>query len=870
MNYRLLAFRFLLVLATISLASFVSANEQQYQINLPAQTVAESLNSLSQQADIPVFFPYRLAQARIANPIAGQYTLQQAVAILLNGTGLYGGLSDKGVLMISNMKSDTKNQGREAMKQTNKKVLAALIGAFAAGGSSGIMAQGEEGATSQARLDEIIVTSLKREQNIQDAAVSVMVLDSETITARGLVSMDDYLRMTAGVSHLEMGAGHSFTVIRGLSSNPQGEGFSAGQTVGTYFGEIPLSGLRHFNTDVKLVDMERVEVLRGPQGTLYGSGSMAGTVRNIPVVPNLDQIEGSVKVGYSNTDEGGDNNMLQGVVNIPIVDDKFAIRAVAYEFENSGYIKNIAASDDDFFSLISTFGQESLAIDQDGVGSDDYVGGRLTALWVPNDKLRATLTYLTQDLDQDGSPEVNLDLGKYEQVRMQFPEIAGGGGQFRSDELDITNLVLEYDLDWGSLLSSSSLSEQISRRHTDLAYAVGGASLPQLISNDDESFSQEIRVASELDGPWQFLAGYYYEEITKSRYHYDIFYGGDPAFNPFSSILVADFSVGHDLEQSTFFGELSYDLTDQVSITAGLRRFSYDRTTTTTRAGGAVYNNTFSEVVLSTKQSDTSYKVNISYAPNDDATLYAQWSQGFRLGRAQSPLPPVLCDIDDDGIIDGTDVKNSNLDVDSDYLDNFELGGKFTFNDGRLVINAAVYQGEWAGLPIVNFNTDCDIGFVANAGEALTRGVEFETSFFVTDNLQVSVSASHVNAELSKDAPSLGGLDGDRLPGSPENNASVGMQYNTLVAGSDAYIRGDYAYVGGFYNNLKELGFEAGDYQQLNIRAGVTMDKISLEFFINNLTDADELTWVSSDGGGSVHGNRLRPRTVGLNVGYHF
>ena len=762
------------------------------------------------------------------------------------------------------------------MKGKNKGYKAKLAVLFLSlSGGSMVAGQGataEEGETSKVtRLDEIIVTSLKREQSIQDAAVSVMVLDSETITARGLVSMDDYLRMTAGVSHLEMGAGHSFTVIRGLSSNPQGEGFSAGQTVGTYFGEIPLSGLRHFNTDVKLVDMERVEVLRGPQGTLYGSGSMAGTVRNIPVAPRLDQLEGSVKVGYSNTGEaGGDNNVLQGVINIPVVEDKFAIRAVAYDLENSGYIQNIAASDADFFSLISTFGQESLAVDQDGVGSDDYVGGRLTALWVPTDKLRATLTYLTQDLEQDGSPEVNLDLGKYEQVRMQFPEVAGGGGQLRSDELDITNLVLEYDLDWGTFLSSSSLSEQSSRRHTDLAFAVGGASLPQLISNDDESFSQEIRVASELDGPWQFLAGYYYEEITKSRYHYDIFYGGDPAFNPFSSILVADFAVGHDLEQSTFFGELSYDLTDKVSITAGLRRFSYDRTTTTTRAGGAVYNNTFSEVVLSTKQSDTSYKINVSYAPNDDATLYAQWSQGFRLGRAQSPLPPVLCDIDDDGIIDGTNVNNSNLDVDSDYLDSYELGGKFTFNDGRLVINTAVYQGEWTGLPIVNFNTDCGIGFVANAGEAITRGVEFESTFFVTDNLQVSVSASHVNAELSKDAPSLGGLDGDRLPGSPEKNASVGVQYNTLVAGSDAYIRSDYAYVGGFYNNLKELGFEAGDYQQLNVRAGVTMNKTSLELFVNNLTDADELTWVSSDGGGSVHGNRLRPRTVGLSLGYRF
>ena len=198
---------------------------------------------------------------------------------------------------------------------------------------------------------------------------------------RNLVGMGDYLNSLPGVSVLDQGPGFNSVIIRGLAADPQNEGADSSPVSGVYFGETAISGfgVAGNSADIKLVDMERVEVLKGPQGTLYGAGAMGGVVRNIPAAPDLNEVQGSLHFGYSNTaEEGGDNNSIKGVVNIPLIEDVLAIRAVAYQFENSGYYKNVAASDP--LTAASATAFSAVAVNRDDVGSDEVVGGRISAV----------------------------------------------------------------------------------------------------------------------------------------------------------------------------------------------------------------------------------------------------------------------------------------------------------------------------------------------------------------------------------------------------------------------------------------------------------------------------------------------------------
>ncbi|MDB4032625.1 TonB-dependent receptor plug domain-containing protein, partial [Porticoccaceae bacterium] len=265
-----------------------SANQTgTYHLTLPAQSVADALNSLSEQTDIQVLFPFDLAARHRIKPLEGSYSIQHALALLLQDTGLYGGLTQSGVITISPHASESRTNQNGKGKRMNitkrKTLLATMVGIFAAGGAVGVQAQ-DDGATAQNKIDEIIVTATKRATSLQDTAMAITALSGETIDKRGLVGMADYLSGVPGVTVNDMGAGQNALIIRGLASNPQADDSLAG----IYFGETPMTNLLNFggrsngSADIKMVDIDRVEILRGPQGTLYGSSGMSGIVKIIP------------------------------------------------------------------------------------------------------------------------------------------------------------------------------------------------------------------------------------------------------------------------------------------------------------------------------------------------------------------------------------------------------------------------------------------------------------------------------------------------------------------------------------------------------------------------------------------------------------
>ena len=846
--------------------------------NIPQQRADRALTQFAEQANLTLVFPFEQLKDKTANRLVGDYPIATAANLLLRNTGLTPAFSDQLVLTIA---SEPKGKSMNTTNSSKRKtVLAGLVGLFAAGGMTQAVAQGGEAATGQSAIDEIIVTANKREQSLQDTAMSISALDGDTINKRNLAGMGDYLSSIPGVSILDQGPGFNSLVIRGLSAKPQGEAFNSSPISGVYFGETSISGLGlDGNTaDIKLVDMERIEVLRGPQGTLYGAGAMGGVVRNVPVDPNLEQFEGSLQFGYSNTaEEGSDNNVAKGVINIPLIPDVLAMRAVAYRFDNGGYYKNIAASDSTLSAAAIAFG--ATVLDSDDIGGDETVGGRLSLLWQPSDQLAINLNYLSQNTEQNGWASTDLDLeGEWSQRRYRVWDSANNSPAFSESDLDegfeddieLTNLTVEYDLDWGTIFSSTSWVDEKTNRQREIAAFFAPSFLPwsQLGGFSRDLFAEEIRLVSELQGPIQFIVGFYYEEMKSKQIAQDVF-GGDPALNTFAPGGVVFFDLIRDrvVEQKAVFGEFSYDISEQLKLTVGGRAFSYDREVSEEQFPALFSPASFSE--LKSDESDISLKAGLEYKSNDSSLLYATWSEGFRLGYPVAANLNPACDTDADGFYDGSDgVSTGPRDVDSDFVENFELGGKFSLLDNQVTLNTAVYQIDWEGIPVTRLFDFCSA--TLNAGAARSRGVELDLSYRVNDDLLINFSSSYVNAELTEDALDLGAVSGDRLPGSPKYNASLGTEYSFRVGNYDAYWRADYAYVGGFYNNLKESGTEIADYGKLNVKVGMTVNQFDIDIFADNLTNENSLTWIDAEGFPSERGNRLRPRTLGLKFGYQF
>jgi iron complex outermembrane receptor protein len=714
-------------------------------------------------------------------------------------------------------------------------------------------------------LEEVIVTAQKRGvQNLQDVAMSAAVISSEVIDLKQLVGMDDYLRTIPSVNFQEYGAGRSSIIIRGISADPQ----FGGGTTGVYIDEVPLSGLGDFETsspDVKLVDVNRVEILRGPQGTLYGSSSMGGTVRIITEEPRLDEFSGSVAGALSYTDKLGSWNYdAQGIVNIPLKQDVFAIRAAAYYFDNSGYYENVAA--DDPVKTASAEATGGVVRNRDDVGSSTYGGGRITALWVPTDPLSIQLMYFGQKTEQEGNPYGDPGFGKFQQSR--YTRYSTGRGEFNEDDLDVLNLQVEYDFGAMSLLSSTSWNDYRNVEDWDVGrfwtFVYEGEDAPIWLrsTTDTDSFVQEARLASQWDRSVNFLAGVFYED-RRARLSQLLEWDGDPAYDPFAGELLYKGNGDNKTRQLAFFGELYWDISDTLTATAGMRHFDYKKTSVF--GGDGFFNGGPSTETGTADESGNNYKLNISYRPNEQSLYYAQWSEGFRLGEP-TPGVPDFCDADGDGLVDGLGLPIPTQ-LNSDGLDAWEIGSKLSFMDNRVEVRAAAFYNQWSDFPIT-LTADCGFFVAYNAGEAETRGVELEGSAQLSEHWRLDFSVGYLKGELTADAPGLG-LDGDRLPGSPEYTASLGLQYDFLLHSHSSFIRGDLATVGGYYNNLQQDGPEAGDYTTLNLAGGMQLGHWDLQVFMQNVTNSSAATWISPfTEYGSAY--RLRPRTTGFSLRYAF
>jgi len=861
----------LFLLASVSLPAF-SEQAQRYQIDIASQNVEQALRALANVTAKQLLFPYDLVESLESTAVSGRYTLISALDIILTGTPLSGELTEDGVILItlSLKKSEGEESNMKSIMNRKKNILASTIAFFVgAGGVQGLAAE-EVGVSNQSRIDEIIVTANKRGpgQSIQDSAMSITALTGGTIAKRGFLDLSDFAPAVPGVAMLDFGPGDKRVFMRGLGSASDQQSLT-----NAYLGEIPLSTGGNGTVDLRLVDIERIEVLKGPQGTQYGSGSLSGTLRYIPVAPNLDTMEGSIEVDFATFSESDDTSeSFTGVFNAPLIDGVLGLRIAAYHFEDAGINDYVSNETIETFAAI-TGNQVKVEEDADSMTT---TGIRASLLWDISDELNINLTLGTQDQELDGSNYSFDALGTYQGLALETKDDS------RNNDADYASLVVNFDLGWAELTSSSTMlsTNLVYLRNTyPFAPILSVGPTTQEFPSEVDSLTQEFRLSSQLEGPLQYLAGLYYEDIEREG-GFEMLWHGVPftdtvgAYGPAGAeygyaandgVFIRDSSTS-DQQQFALFSELSYQLNEVLELTVGARHFDYDQSSEVAGSPDAVINSAASARGSSNK--GQTYKANLSFTPNDNTLIYTQWSEGFRIGRAQNVPPASTCDVDNDGFLDHTSGRLVK-ELEPDVTENIELGAKFTLLDNRLMLNTTVYQMDWTNLPQV-FRDTTDICFGSifnNVGEVRSEGVEVELSYLVTEALSVDLALSYNESNFTKTTDDSSIEVGEELAFAPHSQANLGVEYRFDVSSYPMFIRTDINYRGEAESFTKINDHPTnGDYINIGLRAGINIDQWELALYGNNLLNEDAATFYDA---ADISG-RLRPRKLGLNVKYAF
>jgi outer membrane receptor protein involved in Fe transport len=790
---------------------------------------------------------------------------------------------------------------------------ASLIGFASLGLAAPAAAQDADG-------EEIIVTATRRSTDIQDVPFNISAIGEAQIAAVGAGDMSELAQWVPGLHVVDQGGRSSNPIIvRGLNADPASSNDGAndgGGAVATYVGDIPLF------VDLRLVDVERVEVLLGPQGTLYGAGTLGGAIRYIPNRPDFEAFTLDLRgdaYGYS---EGSDlSSDIGGTINIP-VSSTFAIRASLDYLNDTGFIDydyvvrepGVSNPDPDFSDPADV--AANLAPVEDA-NTQEVLSGRIALRAQPSPELDVNLSYSFQYAEY-GARTVSgrrglLDTGDYvSPLRVLEPNT-------RDNEL--IALEMTYDLGWAEITSATGFStyQDVGQRdQTDLLIGLEYSyeAFPTFTAftrevSEEETFSQEIRLVTDFDGPWNFIVGGYYNHHTAD--------GSSSEFTPYYDEYLAGSDVRPDnleyynvynaeLTESAIFGELSYEITPRLSVTGGLRYYNYDLETNQA-TDFPLYNTVDGagpdEIVLDFEPADQSdegllYKFNASYDWADDFMTYLTISQGYRIGNSngleECEVPPsgaqTVC------------AGPGELEYTADQTTNYEIGARTQWLDGALTLNGSIFYIDWTD-PQVQSATAVGLQpIIVNAAGARSQGFDIAADWDVTDQLNIRASYAYTNAELTELAPRLireivppgfqstldylDGEPGDRLPGSPEHQATAFVTYTLpSFAGYEWNFRYGVTYTGDVLTRTGGRGDNVTlpAYTLHNASIEMADDDWSVTLYAKNLLDefvetnargGPDYNQYALDENGDPHAVRtyytdvLPPRQIGIRFTRHF
>lgn len=748
-------------------------------------------------------------------------------------------------------------------------------GAIVTGLMGGVPAFAQQGqspaatAESSAGANEIVVTALRRESTVQTTPMAITAITGETLVKAGVADVLDYAKFAPSLRILDLGPGQRRISLRGVQA--------AGEpTVGTYFDDVALTGSVGTGSDAAgrtgdftMFDVERIEVLRGPQGTLYGAGAMGGAIRVITNKP-VHEFEGVVDAQVSDMKGGGKGYSVNGMVNVPLVQDLLAARAVIYRRFSGGYVDNIYLGRKD-------------------VNDVKVTGGRLALRFTPAENFTLDAAAMYEDVKAiSGIWQANL--GAYNNTEEVLAPNNGNS--------QLYSLTANWDFGVAALTSVTSYQvrktedgfddtgfTRTTRTASNCATLVNGSAslacsptqLTDFYAYVDslfpvagvatarvKGFAQEIRLSSTGEGPFSWTVGGFYQKRKNIGRYEDVLAEAatgeviKPLTPPAYRRRIRD-----ELKQIAVFGEGTFAVTPQLKLTAGIRYFDYDKT-----VGGFVDiplpligARALPPRFVDASENGTLLKFNASWEATSDIFLYATAAQGYRPGGGNSVigLPEALTGYD------------------ADRLWNYEAGAKFQLLDRKLTLNLAGYQIDWDNMIVRGRTRDNVYSFLSNAGAARIRGFEAEAFLRPMPGLQFTLAGNYNDAKLSEDQVNANiaaaGRKGDRVPFIPRWSGSLGFEYTTPVGdGVDLFVRSDANYVGSSYSEFRPtnaLRRKVDSYTLVNGRIGVEFEgaNTGVYLFMNNIFDKvainrqTQASWPNSNNATSAP-----PRTIGINV----
>ncbi|PCI54695.1 MAG: hypothetical protein COB36_09160 [Alphaproteobacteria bacterium] len=722
-------------------------------------------------------------------------------------------------------------------------------------------------------IEDIVVTATKRSTKLQNTALSISAKTGTQLENMGAQNFSDYYRTVPGLTVVDSGPQRKKYTIRGIQSDV----IAGGATVGVYLDDIPGTG----GIDPQLFDVDRVEVLRGPQGTLFGASAMAGIVRIITNKADPMELEVKVKGRFSSTSHGGENYGINAMVNLPLIEDKLALRVTSYYREDSGFI-------DHKFAGATIPGQPEIPlapglslpavdeavidpIDIENANSREVFGLRASLRLLATDNFTVTANFFHEKSEVHGAQnDQPLTAGEYvnsQSVLLPFELVT-----------DIYNLSLEYDFEWANLYSTTTYLKghvQASAEAIDIwANVIPGLTnvfspLGTELLNESmtETFTQEVRLVSSTDGPFHVIAGLYYNWGNASL-NQTVWRQQDSGLKTFG----AKVSNSPRQTERAAFGELSYDVSEDIVASVGIRTAK-----TTVDVGPVLYTFTSPLFFLPPEGTETSklptaeentltWKFNLSYQVTDDVLLYGLASEGFRAGGSNQTIPGVVIP----------------LTYVSDTLWNYEIGAKTSWYDERLIVNLVGYYVDWQNMQVTDFING--FGFQGNAGSAHIKGLELEMAAQPINGLIFNLSASLSDAKLAEDQPVnpnpifITGNEGkkdDRLPGVPKVTLSASMHYDfALTDDLDGIFRVDWYYTGNSFTRFNDASPEMSElksYSLVNARFSVKSEMDwQVDLFVDNLFNKRADLNIFNFNGGTIVHTPNQPRTIGLELTKQF
>ena len=740
-------------------------------------------------------------------------------------------------------------------------LISAAIGSALAAGHSvafGDTPTGPADNTSDStQLGEVVVTANKRPEELLKVPAPVTALQAADLTRWGNGDLADYARSVPGLNVTGTEAGQTVVIMRGITT---GFGYAIPATTSTYIDEVPYgSSTAAAYGSVATLDLDpgslqRVEVLRGPQGTLYGASSLGGLIKYVTTPPSLTHFSGRAELAGTDIDGGGEGYTVRALVDGPLVADKLGMTLSAFERHDPGYIS------DPFRN-------------RKNENASRTEGGRVAFLWQATDQLSVKFAALVQNTLTNGTSAVDLNsdltpiYGKYQQVRY--------GNAIWDFRNKLYSLTVNYDFGWATLSSITGYAQRNAMLDIDFTNKFGGLlsgilNVPNLAVYDDitlnnDKTTQEIRLASPSGGAFEWLGGVFYthEHSVKPEAFANPYNYLTGVVTPVPDGIFTD-TLYDSYSEIAGYADLTYHVTSDFKILGGVR-YSNDKETSITPFSGILFGPPTTDIGSSSDNSVT-YLVSPSYNLNTDNMVYVRVASGFRPGGPTG--------VSASNLIQGAPETYA-----PDKLTNYELGYKAIFPQAQMTLDLSAFDIEWKHIQLLQ-NVS---GFVvtANGSDARSTGMELAWMWRPITGLNLSATADYTHAYLTSDAPGIGGKAGDELPDTPQFSANVAADYDfPITAELDGFAGVDYQYEGERQIDFiahKPPGFVTPimpGYSMVDLRAGLNRGNYSIEAYVKNIGNAygmmQLVSQVRNGYGPPLAASVIAPRTFGLSITAQF